>query len=293
MTRRRAAAEQALLEAHVTAALAEDRADDDITSAVVLPRRQLATATIVAGAPGVLAGTAPAAMAFRLRPGRARVRLLLRDGARVRGGASVLTVRGRVFDILSAERTALNYLMRLSGIASLTARYLRALRGTRVRLLDTRKTTPLLRFLEKAAVRAGGGRNHRMGLHDAVLIKENHVLASGGIAPAVARARERLERLGRGGILVEVEAQSLADVRAAAEAPVDRLMLDNFTPAGVRRALVLIGRRRAKRKLEIEVSGGIDLSNLRRFALPGVDYISVGALTHSAPALPFSLSWSP
>ena len=142
-------------------------------------------------------------------------------------------------------------------------------------------------------MRAGGGRNHRMGLHDAVLIKENHVLASGGIAPAVARARERLERLGRGGILVEVEAQSLADVRAAAEAPVDRLMLDNFTPAGVRRALVLIGRRRAKRKLEIEVSGGIDLSNLRRFALPGVDYISVGALTHSAPALPFSLSWSP
>ncbi|MBI5837294.1 MAG: carboxylating nicotinate-nucleotide diphosphorylase [Candidatus Eisenbacteria bacterium] len=282
---------RALLLAHVAAALSEDGAAHDVTSAVGLPPGQAGTAVLVAGAPGVLAGGEPAELAFRLLSPRLRVRLLLRDGAKVRPGTKVLRVRGPRAAILSAERTALNYMTHLSGIATLTAAHVARLKGTGVTLLDTRKTTPLLRLLEKAAVRAGGGRNHRMGLHDAVLLKDNHVRAAGGPAKAVARARRALADMGRPRLTVELEVQSMAELREARDLPVDRIMLDNFTPARIRAALKLMGAVPRRRRPEIEVSGGIHLGNLRRHAIPGVDFISVGALTHSAPALPFSLDW--
>ncbi|HVP38227.1 MAG TPA: carboxylating nicotinate-nucleotide diphosphorylase [Candidatus Saccharimonadales bacterium] len=283
--------ERALLRAHVAAALAEDGAGHDLTSAVGLPPGARGTAVVVAGAAGVLAGTEAAGLAFRLRSPYLRVARLRRDGARVRRGTPVLRVSGPAAAVLSAERTALNYLGHLSGIATLTARCVAGLRGTRVTLLDTRKTTPLLRVLEKAAVRAGGGANHRMGLHDAVLLKDNHVRAAGGPAAAVARARAGLERLGRPRVMLELEVQSLAELRAAVGLPVDRIMLDNFPLAQLRPALALLARVPRRRRPQVEVSGGITLAGIRRHALSGVDFISAGALTHSAPALPFSLDW--
>ena len=277
------------LRAHVEAALDEDRAREDLTSALTISPRDEGEAVLRAGAPGVLAGTLPAVMAFRQLSPKLYARALLRDGSRLKRGTAVLRVRGPRARILSGERTALNYLMHLSGVATLTARYLAALRGTGVTLLDTRKTTPLLRALEKMAVASGGGRNHRMGLHDAVLIKENHVRAAGSIMAAVERVRAGLNRRGLARVPIEIEVQDEHEVREVAPLAVTRVMLDNFSPARVRAAVRLL--RSARPNVQIEVSGGINLVTVRRFALPGVDFISVGALTHSAPALPLSLDW--
>jgi nicotinate-nucleotide pyrophosphorylase (carboxylating) len=278
----------AWLAAHVRASLAEDHAAEDITSALSVDPATPGEAVICAGARGTLAGTQAAAAVFRILSARLRVRVLARDGARLRKGEAVLRASGPKRLLLAGERTALNYLMRLSGVATLTAEYVAALRGTGVRLLDTRKTTPHLRALEKQAVLAGGGCNHRMGLHDAVLIKENHVRAAGSVGAAVSRAQAGLRRR-RLRLPIEIEVQSQAEVREVKELPVQRVMLDNFTPAGVRRAVACL--KTGRHAPEIEVSGGVTLATIRRYALPGVDFISVGALTHSAVALPFSLDW--
>ncbi len=277
------------LRAHVEAALEDDRARDDLTSALMISPGLEGEAVLRAGAPGILAGTLPATLAFRQLSPKLSARALLRDGSRLKRGTAVLRVRGPRARILSGERTALNYLMHLSGVATLTARYLAALRGTGVTLLDTRKTTPLMRVLEKMAVASGGGTNHRMGLHDAVLIKENHVRAAGSITAAVERIRAGLKRRGLPHVPIEIEVQSEREVREVASLPVNRVMLDNFSPARVKAAVRIL--REARPSVQIEVSGGIHLVTIRRFALPGVDFISVGALTHSAPALPLSMDW--
>jgi nicotinate-nucleotide pyrophosphorylase (carboxylating) len=193
-------------------------------------------------------------------------------------------VAGSAASILLGERVALNFLGRLSGIATLTARYVRAVEGTNARILDTRKTTPGLRALEKEAVAAGGGANHRFGLYDAILVKENHVALAGGVAEATQRAIERAP----GGVGVEVECGSLGDVQEALDAGAGRILLDNMAPALLREAVELVDGR-----AELEASGGVTLENVRAIAETGVDYVSVGALTHSAPALDLSLVLEP
>jgi nicotinate-nucleotide pyrophosphorylase (carboxylating) len=196
----------------------------------------------------------------------------------------VAEIEGAAASILAAERVALNFLGRLSGVATLTATYVRAVEGTGVRILDTRKTTPGLRALEKEAVRVGGGTSHRSGLYDAVLVKENHAALGGGVGKAAASALARAPQ----GVTVEVECATLDEVEAALEAGVPRLLLDNMAPVELRGAVELVAGR-----AQLEASGGITLNTIRRVAETGVDYISVGALTHSAPALDFSLLLDP
>ncbi len=201
-------------------------------------------------------------------------------GALTRGGR-VATIAAKARAILSAERVALNYLQHLSGIATLTRAFVKAVEGTGVRILDTRKTTPGLRFLEKHAAHAGGAVNHRFGLFDGVLIKENHIVAAGGMKEAFERARKGTE-----GLPIVVEAKSQEEAVEAAALKPDRILLDNFTPS----AIVAVLKRLPRGGPEIEVSGGIRLANVRDFAVPGVSYISVGSITHSAPALDLSLT---
>jgi len=202
------------------------------------------------------------------------------DGSRVAPGAVAAKLNGPTRAILTGERTALNFLQRMSGIASLTARFVEAVRGTTARICDTRKTAPGLRALDKYAVRAGGGHNHRIGLFDGILIKDNHIRAAGGIRGAVERARESAHHL----LAVEVEAQSMDQVEEAIAAGADVIMLDNMGPDEARQAVALIGGR-----CRTEVSGNVSLETVRAYAESGVHYISVGALTHSAPALDISL----
>jgi len=265
-------------------ALDEDAARHDVTSRAIFPRNHRSTAIIDAKQDLVICGLEIAAAVFRRLDPRLRAVPLMREGARVRKGAAVLRVTGPTASLLAAERTALNFLQRLSGIATQAARHAAAVRGTGVTVVDTRKTTPGWRWLEKYAVRTGGGRNHRASLRDLVLIKDNHIAAAGSIAAAVRRCRAAATR----GLKVEVEAKTLAEVRAAVAAGADIILLDNMTPARIRVAVKLI----AGRAL-VEVSGGVRYENLRRFALPGVDLISIGALTHSVPAADLSLDVRP
>jgi len=209
-------------------------------------------------------------------------------GDALRPGALIARVSGSIRSILTAERVALNFLQRLCGIATLTARFVRQVRGTGVEILDTRKTTPGLRFLEKLAVQHGGGVNHRFGLFDAIMIKDNHAVAAGGLAEAIRRAQAaRGDQVSRELPLI-VEVRTLAEVRVAAREGVERVLLDNFTSAKVTRAVEIL-RQMQPHRIRVEVSGGISLENAASFAVPGVDYISVGALTHSAPALDVTL----
>jgi nicotinate-nucleotide pyrophosphorylase (carboxylating) len=276
----------------VARALAEDLGPGDVTAEATVPADAGARATILQKQPGVLFGLDAAAEAFRQaaeRTGGAEpafdpmvVEGQWRDGvpataARVSGGARAL---------LAGERVALNLLGHLSGVATLTARFAREVRGTSARILDTRKTTPGLRALEKAAVAAGGGTNHRMGLHDAILIKENHAAIAGGVGEAVRRAREA-----RPDLPLEVECRDEAEVREGVEAGADRLLLDNMDPAGLRAAVAI--RDQVADGPELEASGGVTLENVAEVAATGVDFISVGALTHSAPSLDVSLELQP
>ncbi len=233
---------------------------------------------------GVLAGTEVAALAFRELDAAAKVTWLVPEGGALSRGTRVATVSGKARALLSAERVALNFLQHLSGIATLARAYVKAVEGTGVAILDTRKTTPGLRFLEKHAVRVGGASNHRFGLFDGVLIKENHILAAGGLKAAIERVRKA-----KTGLPIVVEAKSPEQALDAAALRPDRILLDNFTPSRV--ASVLRGLRApgAAAAPEIEVSGGIRLANVRDFALPGVGAISVGAITHSAPAIDLTL----
>jgi nicotinate-nucleotide pyrophosphorylase (carboxylating) len=264
-------------------ALAEDVGEGDLTTAAVVPHGARARARIEQRAEGVPAGLRVAEAVFqRLDPG-------LRWWPHAvegewRGPGLLAEIVGDAAAILRGERVALNFLGRLSGIATLTARYVRAVEGTGVRILDTRKTTPGMRALEKEAVRAGGGINHRAGLHDAILVKENHAELAGGVGEAARRALADAPP----GVFVEVECATLEDVAQAIEAGVPRLLLDNMSPDELRRAAAL-----ANGRAVLEASGGITLENVRVVAGTGVDFISVGALTHSAPALDVSLLLEP
>jgi nicotinate-nucleotide pyrophosphorylase (carboxylating) len=270
------------LEPLVRRALDEDVGSGDLTTEATVPAGARARARITQKEPGVLYGLDAAELAFALLDSGARFTALAEEGV-WRSGGPVLDVEGEAAALLSAERTALNLLQRLSGVATLTARYVEAVRGTRARVLDTRKTTPGLRLLEKAAVVAGGGTNHRVGLFDAILIKENHAAMAGGVGEAV-----RLARAGAPDVLLEVECRTDEEVDEALAAGAPRLLLDNMTPAQMR-AIV----RRVGERAELEASGGIDLETIRDVAETGVDFISVGALTHSAPALDISLLLEP
>jgi nicotinate-nucleotide pyrophosphorylase (carboxylating) len=264
-------------------ALREDLGEGDLTTAAVVPESARARARIEQKAPGVPAGLRVAERVFERVDPELRWHAHAREGE-WRDGGLLAEVAGRATSILAAERVALNFLGRLSGIATTTARYVRAVDGTGARILDTRKTTPGLRALEKEAVRAGGGMSHRSGLFDAILVKENHAALGGGVGEAARRALAAAPA----GVTVEVECASLAEVAGALEAGVTRLLLDNMSPGELRRVVEL-----ADGRAELEASGGITLETIRAVAETGVDYISVGALTHSAPALDVSLLLDP
>ena len=267
----------------VDLALAEDLGAGDITTRAVVPDRAEARARISQKEPGMIAGLRVAQTVFeRVDPELVFVAHCPEGNWREAGAIAEIT--GAAASILAAERVALNFLGRLSGIATLTARYVHAVEGTGARILDTRKTTPGLRELEKAAVRAGGGVSHRSGLYDAILVKENHSAIAGGVEEATRRALAAAPA----GVTVEVECATLAEVEGAAGAGVQRVLLDNMSPDELRQAVELV-----RGRAELEASGGITLESVRAVAETGVDYISVGALTHSAPALDVSLLLDP
>jgi nicotinate-nucleotide pyrophosphorylase (carboxylating) len=276
--------EPAALEAIAAAALAEDVGEGDWTTRWTVPADRQVIGLVIAKAEGVIAGIPVAERVFQLADARLEVHPLVGDGDRVQPGQRIVRVEGFAQGVLTAERVALNFVQRLSGIATITNAYVCAVEGTGARILDTRKTTPNLRALEKAAVRAGGGENHRAGLHDMVLIKENHLAAAGGIAKAVAAVREN----NLPGLKVEVEVTTLAEVDEAIAARVDCILFDNMPiemlRSGVARVQEAVGS-----DVATEASGGITLMTVREIAETGVDFISVGALTHSAPALDISL----
>jgi nicotinate-nucleotide pyrophosphorylase (carboxylating) len=265
-------------------ALEEDAGLGDVTSRAIFPAKHRSRAVIGAKQDLVLCGLEVAAAVFTRVDPALKVRLLAADGDRVKKGAAVLRVEGPTVALLTAERTALNFIQRLSGIATQARRYADAVRGTKVRIVDTRKTTPGYRALEKYAVRCGGCFNHRSSLGEHVLIKDNHIAAAGSLTKAVRLCQAAAPH----GAKIEVEAGTLAEVREAVRAGAGIILLDNMTPAQVRDAVKAIARRAV-----VEVSGGVKFDTLRDYALPGVDVISIGALTHSAVAVDLSLTVGP
>ncbi len=270
----------------VRAALAEDIGSGDVTTLATVPRSAAARATLNAREPLTIAGLCFAEAAFRQLSSAVRIKRRARDGQRAKVGQVLLEVSGPARALLSAERVALNFVQRLSGVASLTAQFVNAVKGTRAQILDTRKTTPGWRDFEKYAVACGGGRNHRIGLYDLVLIKDNHLAAlrnakPNPIAAAVNRARKRYPKL-----KIEVEADTLEQVAQAVAAGADIILLDNMTRAQLRQAVKLVAGR-----AKTEASGGVNLKTVRAIAQTGVDFISVGGLTHSAPAVDIGLDF--
>jgi nicotinate-nucleotide pyrophosphorylase (carboxylating) len=272
------------IEEIIDRALAEDLGKGDVTTEALIPSDRRGTGFIVVKKKGILAGIKVARQVFHRVDPELEVEILLEDGARVKPGSKVAKVSGSIASILKAERVALNFLQRLSGIASETNRYVEAVKGLPVRIMDTRKTTPGLRSLEKHAVKAGGGENHRMSLGDGILIKDNHLAAlrSQGltIKEIIARARQNAPQR----LPVEVEVGTVSEALEAVEAGADIVMLDNMNLGDMRKAVKSI-----RGRALIEASGGITLDNVRAVAETGVDFISIGALTHSAPALDISL----
>jgi len=269
----------------LSAALAEDLGEaGDVTSDATIPEDARSTASLVARAPGVVAGIGVALRVFELLDDSVETGALVADGDRVEAGAVLAKVSGPARSLLAAERVALNLLGHLCGVATATRALVDRVEGTGAMVIDTRKTTPLWRSLEKMAVVAGGGGNHRMGLYDQVLIKDNHIEAVGSAAEAVRRARARVGE----SMKVEVEIESLDDLESVIEAGADIVMLDNMAPAEMRRAVGA-----ARGRVELEASGGITLETIRAVAESGVDYISVGGITHSAPALDVALDFQP
>ncbi|QBD82671.1 carboxylating nicotinate-nucleotide diphosphorylase [Ktedonosporobacter rubrisoli] len=269
-------------------ALLEDGADADITTRSTVAEGQQAEASIVSRQEGVIAGLEIAAETFRTLDERISVELLQRDGARVKGGDVLALLQGPARSLLSAERVALNFLGHLSGIASVTARCVSATIGTPARIIDTRKTTPGLRHLEKEAVRMGGGYNHRFGLQDGVLIKDNHIKAAGGIEQAISAARRQAPHLFK----IEVECESLSEVQEALAARADVILLDNMDVKTMRSAVELVRQRAPQVLLEASGNIGTDVNRLAAVAATGVDFISLGALTHSAPNFDVSLEFA-
>jgi len=264
----------------VTAALAEDIGPGDATARALLPEGQPGRARIEARQELVVCGLAVAREVFARRGVELDARA--GDAAHAAPGEVLAYVEGPAVEILAAERTALNFLQRLSGVATHTRRHVEATRGTRARVVDTRKTTPGWRALEKYAVRCGGGDNHRMGLYDGILIKDNHVAALGSVSEAVKRAREHAPF----GLRIQVEVESVAAARDAIAAGAHALLVDNQPPAVIRQVVEL-----AEGRVDVEASGGVTLANLAEIAACGVDRISIGALTHSAAAVDLALEW--
>lgn len=271
----------------IEVALEEDIGAGDVTGKFFVAADLQASARILAREKAIVAGAASAMEVFRRVDPALKLKCLKKDGAEVDTDDTVLEIRGPARSIIKAERVALNFLQRLSGIATLTRRFVDAAASNHVRILDTRKTTPGLRELEKAAVRAGGGENHRFGLFDMVLVKDNHLPTNGdfeAFAKAVRTVRQKHPR-----IRIEVEADRLEQVHAFLRLEeIDVILLDNMTPAQIREAVAL-----GKNKVKFEASGGVTLKNVRQIAATGVDYISIGALTHSARAIDFSLELTP
>jgi len=269
-------------------ALAEDRVSEDVTSDTLLPAELQGKASIIAKTEGIVAGGEVAMMVFvRIDPSL-QIELLIEDGSKVKPGDIIATISGSVTGILRAERVALNFLQRLSGIATLTAQYVAETQGLNVAILDTRKTTPGLRLLEKYAVRMGGGKNHRMHLRDGILIKDNHLAALRSLGMSlkdiVTRAKEKAPK----GLKVEVEVNTIQEALDAAEAGADIIMPDNMSPEEMRQVVDSM-----PSGVETEASGGVTLKNVREVAETGVNFISVGALTHSYQALDISLELEP
>jgi len=264
-------------------ALKEDVGSGDITTALLIPDDHISVASLIAKEEIVLAGLPFAERVFHLVDSSIQFRPLKQEGSRVRKGSVIARIKGKTAGILIAERTALNLLQRMSGIAALTDVYIKAVRGLKVKITDTRKTAPGLRSFDKYAVSIGGGTNHRHGLYDGVLIKDNHISAAGGIKKAVQLARSRVHHL----LKIEVEVRNLSEVNEALSAGADVIMLDNMDVNTMKRAVSII--RQKTPNVVIEASGNMNPANLREVAETGVDLISVGALTHSAPAADLSL----
>jgi nicotinate-nucleotide pyrophosphorylase (carboxylating) len=266
----------------VKAALREDIQTGDATSAAIIPSSFLGQAEIVSKGRGVLCGMEILNRVFLLVDRTLRIKPLSRDGDLIRPGSRIALIRGRLRSILAGERVALNFLGHLSGVATLTRTFVSAVKPFGTHIYDTRKTTPLLRALEKYAVRVGGGVNHRFGLHDMILIKDNHIDAVGEVAQAIQRARVHNPRR----LLIACEARNLNEDRQALEGRADIILLDNMSPQLVKKSLDLIAD-----QAEVEVSGGIDIPRARQLARLGVKRISIGKITHSAPSVDFSLSY--
>ncbi len=266
----------------ISAALREDMPHGDITSESLIPKKSLSRALLLAKAPGVLAGIDIARRVFRRLDPNTSFNILVRDGERFQPGEVLAEIEGLSIVLLEGERTALNFVQRMSGIATTTRAYVDAVAGTKAKILDTRKTTPGLRELEKYAVRMGGGENHRRNLSEMVLIKDNHLMIVGDVARAVGRARRKAGRK----VLVEVEVTSFAQARAAVAAGADWVMLDNMTAAEMKRIVAWV-----KGRAKIEASGNVDLNSVRKIAALGVDFISVGRLTHSYVSVDLSLEF--
>ena len=295
MTAPEAALDEAYLRRLAVYALTEDRASEDITTAALVPEGQTGRAVIIAKAEGILAGLPIARAVFLATDPSLAWRADQEDGHRLSPGDRVATIEGSLASILRAERVALNYLTHLSGVATATAAVVRALEGTGCRLRDTRKTIPGLRTLEKYAVRLGGGANHRPNLAEGVLIKDNHLTALAarglGFADALRLARDGLARLGNPGMRIEIEVTAVEEARRALDAAADELLLDNMPPQQMREVVALAAAHDPRPLLE--ASGGITLENARAVAETGVDYVSIGAITHSAKALDMSLEVEP
>ncbi|MBR5238357.1 MAG: carboxylating nicotinate-nucleotide diphosphorylase [Paludibacteraceae bacterium] len=262
---------------------AEDIGDGDHTTLSSIPADAMGKQQLIIKEEGIVAGIEVAKRVFAAFDPELKMTQYLKDGDRVKPGDVAFVVEGRTQSLLQTERLMLNIMQRMSGVATRTAEYVKLVEGTKCRVLDTRKTTPGLRMLEKEAVRIGGGCNHRIGLFDMILLKDNHVDFAGGIANAIRRAQEYLKEKGKN-LKIEIEVRSFAELQEALETGgIDRIMLDNFSPADTRKAVEIIGGR-----VEVESSGGITYDTLREYAECGVDVISVGALTHSVKSLDMS-----
>jgi len=273
-----------LIDELIRLAFAEDIGDGDHTTLSCIPETARGKVRLLVKEDGILAGVVVAEQIFHAFDPDLEINVFISDGATVKVGDIAFTVEGKVRSLLQTERLVLNVMQRMSGIATVTGRYVKKLEGTRTRILDTRKTTPGMRMLEKEAVRIGGGMNHRIGLFDMILLKDNHIDFAGGIENAIIRAKEYLWQQGKN-IPIEIEVRDFDELnRVLATGGIDRIMLDNFTVDDTRKAVELVNG-----KYELESSGGITYDTIRDYAETGVDYISVGALTHSVKSLDLSL----
>ena len=272
-----------LIDDLIKLAFAEDIGDGDHTTLCCIPATEMGKSQLIIKEDGVLAGVEMARRVFKAFDPELKMTVFIEDGAEVKKGDIAFVVEGKVQSLLQTERLMLNIMQRMSGIATTTRKYVKQLEGTKTHVLDTRKTTPGMRMIEKEAVRIGGGMNHRIGLFDMILLKDNHVDFAGGISKAINRAHEYLKEKGKN-LKIEIEVRNFDELEEALQTGgVDRIMLDNFTPETTREAV-----RRVAGRVELESSGGITFDTLRDYAECGVDYISVGALTHSVKSLDMS-----